>query len=364
MKRIYLLSVLVVLLTGCFAPAGEAVKMDGRENYFMTVLGDLHFDGKEYHITEPQWPGSKRERERNLAQWQGKSQLVLDAANKASSKDTPFIIQLGDITQGDCDNVELQSAAFKDVFGVLKKYFPGRKIFSLTGNHDNRGMADAPDAVDEAFVPLLKNELGADVEMDGSNYAVLYGRDLYIFYDYSKRSSAAFVKKMLTENPDTRHVFFLTHLPMFPCSNGNPGWLVGGFDELIPLLAERGAVVLCAHTHYFGHQIYKCEKGILPQLSVVSMGYQWTPGAKITEDITSFDQWKSKIRKRYYEESDYKDSIKRVAKFKNSDFIKFIRYKYIPSGFVNLEVTQDKVVAHIHTDNSGKAAKSIVLKGE
>ena len=71
-----------VLLAGCAIPVGEAVKMEGKDNYKLTVLGDLHFDAPEYHIAEPGSENQRRERNRNLKQWQGKSQEVLAAAAK------------------------------------------------------------------------------------------------------------------------------------------------------------------------------------------------------------------------------------------------------------------------------------------
>ena len=76
-----------ILFWGCAAPMPEAIKIEGKSDYTMTVLGDTHFDGQEYHITEPTYENQKRERKRNLAQWEGKSQMVLAAAAARSSKD-------------------------------------------------------------------------------------------------------------------------------------------------------------------------------------------------------------------------------------------------------------------------------------
>ena len=360
-----LLPAIITLLAGCASPMREAVKMAGVAEYRVTVLGDIHFDGKAYHITGAVTSNQNRERNRNIGMWEdGSSDALLAAASQQSCKDTPFVIQLGDLIQGDCDNAELQDKAFYDAVARLKQHFPGRKMLSLVGNHDVRGLADAPESADRVFVPLMKAELGVPVEMDGTNYALRYGKDLYIFYDYTKRSAGEFVKKMLAGNGDARHIFFLTHLPLFPCSAGNPGWVIPHFEELIPLFIRHKVIVLCAHTHFFGYIRYRGEGWNIPQLTVVSMGYQWEPGRKHTEGITSFNEWKSKINPRYYEDPDYKWSLKNLAKFKQEDFVTFTRMSYRPSGFVILDVKNDTVTAEIHIDNSGVPEKKIVLKGK
>lgn len=360
--RYFLALAAVVLLAGCAIPVGEAVRMEGRDNYKLTVLGDLHYDAPEYHVAEPGSENQRRERNRNLSQWQGKSQELLAAANETIGKDSDFIIQLGDITQGDCDNAEIQGVAFRGIYTVLRKIFPGKKIFSLNGNHDARGMNDAPEADDRHFVPLLKKELGKDVEMDGTNYAIRYGKDLYIFYDYTKRSSGAFAGKMIESNPDARHIFFLTHLPLFPCSGGNPGWMVKEFEELIPLFAKRGVIVLCAHTHMYGYIVYKNKDGVIPQLTVNSMGISWAPGTPLKQTLKSFDEWKKNIHPRYYTREDSRKLLPNIAKFKNSDFIEYSRYTSTPSGFVALEITDKKVSAKLYTDKSGKPVHTVILK--
>ena len=351
-----------LLLSGCALPVGDAVKIEGKNDYKLTVLGDLHYDAPEFHIAEPGSENQKRERKRNLSQWQGKSQELLTAAAKQTGKDSEFIIQLGDITQGDCDNAEIQGVAFRGVYATLRSHFPGKKIFSLNGNHDVRGMNDARDASDKHFVPLLKKELGNNVEMDGTNYAVKYGKDLYIFYDYTKRSSGAFVKKMISDNSDARHIFFLTHLPLFPCSGGNPGWIVKEFEELVPLFAKHNVIVLCAHTHMYGYIVYKNKDGIVPQLTVNSMGINWAPGKKLEQKLSSYDEWKKRIHPIYYKREDAVKLMSNISKFKNSDFITYSRYTATPSGFVSLEITDTKVTARLFTDDSGKAVKTVTLK--
>ena len=361
MKMRVLLFLAAAALLPCLAACrSQAVKFDGGGSYEVTLIGDIHYDAPEYHINTY----TARQAKLHFTQWQdGTSRQVLAAAAGVSGN-VLFVVQLGDMIQGDCDNLELQGMAYQAAFAELKKHFAGKKILAVRGNHEHRGKNGVGQAPDKYLLPLLKKELGRDVDMDGTNYAVCYGKDLYIFYDYCKKNSGEFVKKTISEYGNSRHIFFITHLPMFPCSFGNPGWVVPQFRELIPLLAKHKAIVLCAHTHFWGTFVYKCDEGTLPQLIVSSMGNNWEPGAPMKKRYSSYDEWKRNIRQKYYDDPNCKWSIDNLKFFKNSDFIHYQSYLANPSGFVKLEVTDSKVTAHIFTDSTGKPVKSVILKGD
>ncbi|MBR2632098.1 MAG: hypothetical protein IKD29_01520, partial [Lentisphaeria bacterium] len=78
----------------------DTVKIAGADRYQVTVLGDVHYDIKEYHTTKARTPRLEEKRAKNINQWQGNSQAILSAAAKASSDTAPFVIQLGDIIHG------------------------------------------------------------------------------------------------------------------------------------------------------------------------------------------------------------------------------------------------------------------------
>ena len=358
-KVLFFSLIAMLLAAGCTAPQ-SFVKWQGKESYQVTFLGDIHYDAPQYHIK----PLDERRAKLHYTQWKGVSQEVLFAASKQSKQDVPFVVQLGDIINGDCDNAERQGAALQDAFGILKKFFPGKKVFAVRGNHEHRGEKDAVLAPERYLAPLLKKELGKDAVMDGLNYAIRYGRDLYIFYDYRNQNSGKFTKEVLSANSDARHVFFLTHLPMFPCSIGNPGWVVPDFKELIPLLAERKAVVINAHTHSMNHIVYKSPFGTVPQITVTSMGREWllTPPKPVR--CNSFDEWKKSVKPSYFSNPKYAWSVENLKFFKKEDFLTY-RVGYLaPSGFMKLEVDGDKVIAHIFTDDRGKPYESWIIKGK
>ena len=349
----------MLLFAGCNTPGSCAVGMKGKDSYYVTLIGDIHYDGPEYHIE----PKSEKSAKLHYGQWQqGVSQQLLAAAAKESKDTAPFVVQLGDLINGDCDNAERQGAAIKGAYKILKKFFPGKMVLTIEGNHEHRGKQDASQAPDKYLVPLIKKELGRDIPMDGTNYAVCYGKDLYIFYDYRKKNSGEFVKKTISEYGNARHIFFLTHIPMFPCSIGNPGWVVPQFKELIPLLARHKAVVISAHAHSMNHIVYKCSEGELAQLTVTSMGREWLKGSISNVRYNSYDAWKNNIKPHYFTNPRYKWSVENLRYFRNEDFLTY-RVGYLePSGFAKLEINGDKVTAHIFTDDSGKPKESWVLK--
>jgi HK97 gp10 family phage protein len=192
---------ILTILTGIYLAAGE--------KYSFMTLGDIHFDGKEYHTSEPAQPHKKNERKRNITMWQnGASRSVLTAAARQLSADMPFVIQVGDFTQGDCDTYELQEKMFADGFAVVKSFFPNHKLLAVKGNHDVRtvkpGLHNKPAA--NAFLPLIAKELNRK-SVEG-NYTVIQGKDLYIFFDsfVKPKESAAFVEKALKDKVTLNHV--------------------------------------------------------------------------------------------------------------------------------------------------------------
>ena len=110
------------------------------------------------------------------------------------------------------------------------------------------------------------------------------GRDLYIAIDgfIPAKATEAFVKKTLAAHPDTRYVFFMTHLPVLPASIRAPFWLVPGYDKIAGMLETRNTLILAAHTHSPSLSTRTTARGKLTQLIVASLGNSWK-GRKITE---------------------------------------------------------------------------------
>ena len=174
-KFLLLFAAVMFLLCGC-----QSQKACAQHSYDVMVLGDLHYDGMEYHTSKAVTGARAKERVRNCTMWQEATPKLLAAAAKQMNKDIPFVIQVGDFTQGDCDTFELHEKMIRDGFAKVKSYFPNHKLFPVRGNHDVRmlkGNNGTPTI--RAYFPLIAKELG--VEKVTGTYTVRQGKDLYIF---------------------------------------------------------------------------------------------------------------------------------------------------------------------------------------
>ena len=324
------------------------------EEYNFIALGDIHFDGAAYHKDIPEQSYKKQERARNIDMWEnGKSIQVLTAAANAAGEKTAFIAQAGDFTQGDSDSVELQEQMFKDAFTVVKKHFPNHKLFPVKGNHDVRvegvkGYCNTP--AERAFLPLIAKELGRKSVKE--NYIVKHGQDLFIFHEgfSGARKAELFLKKALADNQDARYVFFITHLPVLPCTPRNPGWLVSPRDRIISMLAARNAVIITAHTHKPSFISVKTPEGTLSQLVICSMGNQWNPNGKPTVKSDDFAAFLKEARAAKNVSKNSLEALNVIEKFTVTEFNMFSGH----SGFAVIKVDAKNVVAELYTGNSGK----------
>ena len=342
----------------CFAAqlSGEDAKPDC---YQVTVLGDVHFDGAEFHTGDPVSAARARERKRNLKMWAGKSKQLLETAAKQTAKTSAFAVQLGDISQGDCETQELHAAMLRAAFSAVKTPFADTPLLVVKGNHDVRGAKKQNDPVPaaQALLPAVAKELGVTGLADG-NYTYRKGKDLFIAVDgfVPAKKIAAFVRKALADHADARYVILMTHLPVLPVSAGNPFWLLPGWQEIAAMLETRRAVVLAAHTHVFSVTERKSGKGRLVQLVTTSMGSAWTPGHALQVAYTR-EQWRTAAGKKG--EKDPKLAAKLAALDKSGAFSGTV-YKG-KSGFTVLDIDDRRIEARVFTDASGEPALTVTL---
>ena len=354
-----------LLLLGIAAAAETPRPGEGNGNsYKVLVMGDAHFDAEKFHAAPPASSGRKKERERNLAMWKAQSPALFAAAGKrAAAESVAFAVQLGDLIQGDCDNAELQQAMIRKGFSELKKNFPRIPLLIVKGNHDIRTVKKSRHnaAANPALLPIISKELGKPVRKN-SCYSFMRGRDLYIAVDgfISARAIAAFVQKTLAAHPDTRYVFFMTHLPLLPVAVGNPFWTVPGSERIVTLLESRNTLILAAHTHTPSLLTLTTKRGKLTQLITSSMGHSWgmkfTPGA-----LNDWQSYCDAVDKGLAKGGKAAESGKqRWAAWKNSGAWTF-RHLCRNAGFVVLDVNGDGVSARVFINRSAKPGLTLKL---
>ena len=348
----------------CLTSAAEVKPAQGdAKSYKIIVMGDAHFDAMEFHKTLPQTSGRKYERGRNITMWKAKSPALFAAAGKrAAAEHVAFAVQLGDLVQGDCDDAKLQGEMIRKAFAAIKKNFSGIPLLIVKGNHDVRvvGKSKNTAAANAALLPMISKELGRKVAKN-SCYAFMRGRDLYIAIDgfIPAKETVAFVKKALAAHPDTRYVFFMTHLPIMPASLGAPFWLVPGYDKIAAMLEKRNVLILAAHTHSPSLSTRTTKRGKLTQLIVASLGSTWSSkrGKGKCADWTSFA---SALEGGIQNGKNPEKARKRWTDWKNSGEFTFQHYLR-NSGFAVLEIDDEKVVAHYYINTSAKPAVTLEL---
>ena len=329
--------------------------------YQVTVLGDLHYDGEEYHL-KAEHGNRASERKRNLTMWKKNSPDLLKTAAGQTGKSSAFVVQLGDLTQGDCENSELHEALFKKAFATLKEAFPELPVLVVKGNHDVRscGKVNTGGPAKKALLPLVAAELGVKELPDG-NYAFLKGKDLYISLDgfIGAPKIVAFLQKTLNAHPETRYVFVMTHLPVFAVSVGRPLWRLPGSDKVIELLEKRRSVILAGHTHVWSFIERRTERGRAAQLVTTSMGCTWTPGHELKQTL-DWPKYVETIRERNGKNEKGQKMLKSFDALAAAGKYSFGSYGG-KSGFTVLDINDSRVEARIFTDNSGTPALTLTL---
>ena len=335
---------------------------DGK-SYKVLVMGDAHFDGMEFHKAPPQTGGRKYERGRNITMWKAKSPALFAAAGKrAKADDAAFAVQLGDLVQGDCDNAQLQGAMIRKGFAVIKKNFPGIPLLIVKGNHDIRvvGKSKNNAAANAVLLPIISKELGSKVTKN-SCYAFLRGRDLFIAIDgfIPAKETEAFVRKTLEKHPDTRYVFFMTHLPVLPASIRAPFWLVPGYANIAAMLEKRNTLILAAHTHSPSLSTRTTVRGKLTQLIVASLGSAWS-SKRIKGKFSDWAGFVSAVEGEIPKAKNPEKIRRRWMDWKSSGDMTF-QYFFANSGFVVLEIDDEQVVAHYYINTAAKPAVTLKL---
>ncbi len=335
-------------------------------DYKVMLLGDLHFDSEKYHIAPNGEKSGHANTIRHSNMWKKQSPEMLANSAKMLDKSFPFVIQLGDIVEGYAATTEQLSQMLADSFHVIKKFYPEHKFLSVKGNHDVRRVITKKvngslqnislwehDAYNKNFLPLIAKEL--DRKSLESNFSVSFNNDLYIFYDdfADEQTSVNFLKKTLSDNPSVRHVFFITHIPLLPCSLYKPWNLAPKAAEIVKLLADRNAIILAGHTHSTSFIKVKINGKPLTQLVVSSIGYLWNKNNAMNIYANTPEQYLSKLNNRKIQNPKLAD----VKNYLNTMTVEELIIYSVRSiqGFTVLKVNDDNsVIAEIYNDDSAK----------
>jgi len=256
------------------APAAAA----GTDRYSVAILGDTHYDAAPESVYHSHYDESNKwakvqheEFRRNGEMWRTRCpRLLASSAALAHSLDTRFVLQLGDIVQGDCDDEPTHKKMLDDCIKMLRAPYPkGLPFLTVMGNHDFRGKG-ARKAYMEFAGPFMAAEMSSltGVERRKAEYPAFsfrLGRDLWIFCDFEMDDLAP-VLDLIDADKSARHVFLVTHGPFTTFDGNSFRWRLGGKKRCEPsrqrlyeTLSRRHAVVLSGHTHTT--DFYRHENG-------------------------------------------------------------------------------------------------------
>ena len=246
----------------------QALARSGRDHsYSVVILGDTHFDDMDslkYHAgytleNKKREAAHRKEFLRNGLMWNKRCPELVKRAACLVDDNTRFILQMGDLIQGDTADAATHRRFLADAMDLFKRELaPELPFVTVAGNHDLRGSDDA--VATQAYLDYMPARMSEELgkEITGTNFSFTVGEDTYVVLDFTHPDLGA-IERLLTEADSARHLFVIVHCPVFPYDSKKYFWwfLMGGKKDPRPeerryvrrLLAEREAIVLCGHVH-------------------------------------------------------------------------------------------------------------------
>ena len=224
---------------------------------------------------------------RNGDMWRARCpSLVAASAALAASKPTRFLLQVGDLVQGDCNDANVHAQMLNDAVSAIRGGFPSNLPFlTVLGNHDFRGTG-ARNAYLNFVQPFMASEIAnlTGVTPAATAYPVYsfrLGDDLWVFCDFETVDMNP-ICDVIDADPSARHVFVVTHGPFTTCaactSIYNARWRLAGRagsessrPRLYETLSRRHAIVFSGHTHKTDYYWHRNEYGGFAEMTVNSV---------------------------------------------------------------------------------------------
>ena len=260
-------------------------------SYSVALLGDTHYDGESaevYHAgIDMDAPGAeylRREFARNGDMWRpgGRSRALVAASGALAAADpsTRFVLQLGDLVQGDCADAATHRRMLEDAVREIRAAYPGDMPFlTVPGNHDVRGCG-AQEGARGAYLawacPFVSGQIRREVAFPVVSFQT--GGDLWILCDFEDADPGAIAAE-IDSRPDARYVFLATHGPFTAPDCKVWRWRFGtrfrdSPDKLRRLhetLLRRHAVVLSGHIHTTTFYRHEDGAGSFSEMTVNSV---------------------------------------------------------------------------------------------
>ena len=270
------------------------------DNYSVVILGDTHYDVMDPEVYHAGYTDPDPEREanhrkefvRNGEMWAERCPALVKRASELVDKDTRFVLQMGDLVQGDTATAVIHTRFLDDAMGLLKAGIaPALPLVTVAGNHDLRGNDDAviTQAYNDYMPARMSRELGKRIT--DTDFFFNIGPDAYLVINFGKTTLEK-VEKLFDAAKGARHTFVVVHSPVFPYDSAKYWWWIlfgnrqdSRADErryVRRLMASRNAVVLCGHTHRTELMDWYGDGGRITQMTMSSV---WAKEAQGTYQV-------------------------------------------------------------------------------
>ena len=295
---------------------GRATEAFAREEgkYSVVILGDTHYDASDpekYHAgyalaNKTRENNHRKEFVRNGNMWAGRCPELVKRAACLVDEDTRFVLQMGDLIQGDTADAAIHAQFLADAFDLLKQgVAPDLPLITVAGNHDLRGNDDA--VASAAYADYMPARISAELgqEIADSNFLFNVGDDAYLVINFTEVGLDT-LERLFQDSRGARHTFVVVHSPVFPYDSASYWWwfLMGNREDsraaqrryVRRLMASRGAVVLCGHTHKTELLDWYGDGGRITQMTMSSVWAKDSQGVW-TEQVSSPDGYGTQLLK-------------------------------------------------------------------
>ena len=344
--------------------------------YSVLVLGDVHFDAPEigvYHAHYKPKEGRAAEifplrMKREHDQWSGLMQRLAAAARKDIRPDTKFVLQQGDLIQGNCARAEVHAKMLEDGFAYFKKTVsPDLPFVPVVGNHDvdQNSWLDKKSAMDvycETMFPKLTRELGRTI--DNTTFAFRQGPDLFLYADFNFPDPER-ILNLLEENADVRYTFLVSHGAVVPVGLGKGyRWFLLGKKEheaarrkLFSVLCRRNAIALVGHNHVTSLVDVKTTEGRLTQFMATSVWSAEKQALMIPKHASPADYAKVPKSSKQYDVNDARALFDEYRPSLSNYFLSSMQGRFM------LDVSDDSVAMVTYGGDSSEPSCFFLLRG-
>jgi len=270
MKRAWLLIYLFLLI---FTSCGTT------DDFSVIFLGDIHFDSVEHHDfswLESNKPNDIRQVKNYSRITRDNLPLLINSVRSISEQSVPpisYFIQCGDFSEGLCGSYSLATCQLK----AFTTYIDSTRLCApfcvVQGNHDITGPGSGEAYVDIIY-PWINKQIG--VTPKNGCYSLSHGNTLFLFYNCYDDKSLDWLERTIQQS-DKNEFVVICHEPVVPFQ-ARSNWIqFAGESEkdkrtqLLNILGQAGALVLCGHLHDFGIVARKTENGTFVQLAINSV---------------------------------------------------------------------------------------------